>query len=249
MSRQKALTPGSQARIFRDGNVLVSAMPVPQSGAMTVRSLDPGKYEARDELGGLMRFTVDAKSEVTTIWEPRSGRGEVVGAAEPGASSVVTLDEPRDTRPWHPLNTPAARNVGGVGVGEPERSDAPEHFPPIPERESPKVKEFRSDDVRVEGAPGSALVEMVEDEDSEEFVDLRAQSVDEIDEGAGEVREEFPDRDAVTIAEYAREREATQDESHVRQAEGEVLEVEGNPVVPDDVASTPEEAQEKAEES
>lgn len=157
MSKQKALTPGANVRIFRNGHDLVELMLVPERGPFVVRSLDAGAYVAVDDCGGRIEFEVLTDSLQTTVWEPREGRGERVGGSEPGAASVQTIDAERDTRPWHPLNTPAFPNVGrDVPEPDPVSGDRAGDEPAAPRRQKPDydVGELS----RAPGAPGAAIV-------------------------------------------------------------------------------------------
>lgn len=163
---KKSLTPGSLARIYRDGTVHEENMLVPERGTMTTRSLPPGEYVARDECGGEIDFVVSALNETTTIWDPRSGRGnpDEAGTGEAGSSFVKPFgDGERDTRPADTSTfTPGFPNVGPDREAPPAgESDMPGDAPALPRRDAPEhdvETDDQSEPDRIVGQPGSSIV-------------------------------------------------------------------------------------------
>lgn len=94
------LTPGSSARIYRDGTPVSPQIPVPL-GRMEVRSLPPGQYEAVDETGGRVLFEVAHNVEVVVV-QAGSGDGPVAAA-----DSTVELARPADPALPVPIYPPA----------------------------------------------------------------------------------------------------------------------------------------------
>lgn len=137
------LTAGASVRFYRDGHHLAGQAIVP-NGRFEVRHLEPGKYVARDELGGEVAFAVTANAETSLVQAGVDPLGHDnplarVNTGAPGQAFSV------------PTETP---NVGvrpGQGrEGEPKYPKAPDLT---------KVHAPRSDDQRVPGAPGSAAVQ------------------------------------------------------------------------------------------
>ena len=85
------LARGSTARIYRDGEILVGQLLVPQEGRFEVRHLPPGSYLARDETGEEVRFEVSAFEETTVI----CGSGSPVGPTGAPASGHAQRSDTR----------------------------------------------------------------------------------------------------------------------------------------------------------
>lgn len=72
---QTKLEPGSNARVYRDGEpgegVLMCTLGVPQDQRLEVRNLAPGTYVVVDELGNRQDFEVDSMAE--SAWVPVRG--------------------------------------------------------------------------------------------------------------------------------------------------------------------------------
>lgn len=133
----KRLTPGSTARIFRDGGVLAGIVGIPSEGRFEVRHLPPGQYVARDECGGERAFEVKSGVEVTVI----SGRGEPVGpTGAPGSGHTVAQE---------------TRQVGAQPIAN---EFAPEHSRAQTARSRLSVEDAESDEDRTPGASGTAIV-------------------------------------------------------------------------------------------
>lgn len=88
------LAEGAVARLFRDGTLL-GLVDVP-IGRMELRGLQPGQYEARDEIGGRCYFEVTHGTEVVVVQDPES---EDVPVA--AADSTRQID--RDPDPEAPV--------------------------------------------------------------------------------------------------------------------------------------------------
>lgn len=142
MGDKKGLTPGSTARIYRDGGVLEDQLLVPAEGRFEVRHLPPGQYVARDETGGEQAFEVKAKQEVTVV----SGSGEPSGpTGAPGAG--------------HTQEIPFRE----VGAQEIDNEFEPEHSPAPRRRRGLTPEDAADDRDDAPAAPGTALVEPIED--------------------------------------------------------------------------------------
>lgn len=61
------LAPGGNARIYRDGEVLVATVGVDQDGHIETRALSDGAYVARDESGGEFPFVVNGLASEAPI--------------------------------------------------------------------------------------------------------------------------------------------------------------------------------------
>jgi len=137
----KKLSPGAQARIYRDGDVLEGAVLIPQRGPLELRHLAPGSYVIKDETGGYEEVKILPKVETTAVHTRYSERQDdeegFVGSAEPGSSSTVP---PMELRPNQ------------------TRQPAPPVFSGPPELGADV-------DVPVLGEPGSALIEELPDPD------------------------------------------------------------------------------------
>lgn len=136
------LTPGSHARIFRDGGVLEGLIAIPSQGPVELRHLAPGSYVLRDECGMEQAVQVSAKEETTVV--PTQAGGKVVqGTAEPGSSFVSEI----------PIRD----------IGRQQDLPGPDtmRFPPRgrARRVSPESAER---DVPVPAEPGSALIEEID---------------------------------------------------------------------------------------
>lgn len=141
MGDKKGLTPGSTARIYRDGGVLEGQLLVPAEGRFEVRHLPPGQYVARDETGGEQAFEVKPKVEVTVV----SGSGEPSGpTGAPGAG--------------HTQEIPFRE----VGAQEIPNEFEPEHSPPARRRRSLTPEAAADDRDEAPAAPGTALIEEIE---------------------------------------------------------------------------------------
>ncbi len=150
---RKMLTPGSTARIYRDGEVLEGIVLVPERLPLELRHLAPGSYVLQDETGGYEEVAVHALEETTTVHTAMSRRagaqtGETTkGTAEPGSSFQVPGPEPAEKlKPIYP---------------DRKMSDEPEEHPQV--------------DVPVLAEPGSALIQEIEDPD--EYVDFQLESL------------------------------------------------------------------------
>ena len=138
---KKKLSPGAQARIYRDGDVLEGSVLIPQKGPLELRHLAPGSYAIKDETGGYEEVKILPKVETTAVPTRYSERQEdaegFIGSAEPGSSSTTPPMELRSNQ----VNQPAPPVFSG---------------PP----------ELGADvDVPVLGEPGSALIEELPDPD------------------------------------------------------------------------------------
>lgn len=100
------LTPGSTARIYRDGTLVAPAFEVPAEGRVELRGLHPGQYELRDECGGSVLVEVTHDTEIVRVGEQGEDDGPVAAAdstrQEPDA---VILPEPEPVHP--PAQDPA----------------------------------------------------------------------------------------------------------------------------------------------
>lgn len=76
----KPLTPGSVARIYRDGTLVAPAVNIPADGRMELRHLQPGQYELRDECGGQGFIEVTHATEVVVVGDPGSSAAPVAAA-------------------------------------------------------------------------------------------------------------------------------------------------------------------------
>jgi hypothetical protein len=161
----QTLAPGSAARIYRDGGVLVAQCNVPATGRFEVRGLDPGQYVARDELGGEQAFVVHPGTESTTV----SGHGAAVA---PGASGMPGTGSVAEAPALHvgpdPVVTAPAfvddgdgGHVGRAAVGKrvtrqvPNKPADVESVPKPAGRVEPD-NDPAADANRVPGAPGAS---------------------------------------------------------------------------------------------
>lgn len=100
------LTPGSLARIYRDGTLVAPAVDIPADGRVELRNLPPGQYELRDECGGSALIEVTHATEVVRVGEQGEEEGAVAAAdstrQEPDA---VPVPEPTPIHP--PAQEPA----------------------------------------------------------------------------------------------------------------------------------------------
>src|SRR5688572_26075759 len=137
----KALTPGSTARIYRDGGVLEGQLLVPSEGRFEVRHLPPGQYVARDETGGEQAFEVRPDVETTVV----SGAGDPAGpTGAPGAGHIESV----------PTREVGAQEIDNEFEGE--------HVPPSRARRR-LTPEAAADDTRdAPAAPGTAQIDEIE---------------------------------------------------------------------------------------
>ena len=138
---KKKLSPGAQARIYRDGDVLECAVLIPQKGDLEIRHLAPGAYVVKDETGGYEEFKVLPKVETVAVPTRYSDRQDPedaeIGSAEPGSSSTIP---PMELRPGQSRHGSTSVRTGPPKLG----ADV---------------------DVPVLGEPGSALIEELPDPD------------------------------------------------------------------------------------
>jgi hypothetical protein len=90
------LTPGSAARVYRDGKELVGIYEVPRDGeALEIRDLAPGAYEARDECGKKHRFLVQLGDEAVLMAETSVHKDTIAPDAREveGAAGSARYDE------------------------------------------------------------------------------------------------------------------------------------------------------------
>jgi hypothetical protein len=106
------LAEGATARLYRDGTLL-GMVDVPL-GRMEVRGLQPGQYEARDEIGGSCFFEVTHETEVVVVQDPEGTAGPVVAA-----DSTRQIDRDPDAPEPTPIY-PAAQEHARVEVPHPE---------------------------------------------------------------------------------------------------------------------------------
>lgn len=138
---RKKLSPGAQARIYRDGNVLEGACLIPQKGDLELRHLAPGSYVVKDETGGYEEFKVLPKVETVAVptrySASQDSKDAEIGSGEPGSSSTTPKMELRDNQ---------------VELPSPSVQTGP-----------PKLG--AETDVPVLAEPGSALIEELPDPD------------------------------------------------------------------------------------
>jgi hypothetical protein len=96
------LTPGSSARVYRNGELVGPTFNVPTDGRVEIRGLDPGQYELRDECGGHVFVEVTHLTEVVRVG--RRGRKDAGPVA--AADSTRQLDRPEDPAPPEPIYPP-----------------------------------------------------------------------------------------------------------------------------------------------
>jgi hypothetical protein len=96
------LTPGSVARIYRNGELVGPTFNVPDDGRTEIRGLDPGQYELRDECGNSVLIEVTHLTEVVRVGR----RGRKDAGPVPAADSTRQLDRPADPAPPEPIYPP-----------------------------------------------------------------------------------------------------------------------------------------------
>lgn len=96
------LTPGSVARIYRDGELVGPAVNVPDDGRMELRGLQPGQYELRDECGGQVFIEATHATEVVRVGR----RGRKSDGPVAAADSTRQLDREPDPEPPTPIYPP-----------------------------------------------------------------------------------------------------------------------------------------------
>lgn len=140
---KQRLEPGSTARIYRDGGVLVGpSLLVPTEGRFEVRHLDPGHYVARDESGNEVAFEVSARDETTVIVGSGTPEGPTGAPGTGRTDAITTLD---------------------TGAQKIPNEFAPEHSPAARRRKL-TVEDAVNDERRAPAAPGSVLVDEVPDD-------------------------------------------------------------------------------------
>jgi hypothetical protein len=95
------LTPGSSARVYRNGELVGPTFNVPTDGRVEIRGLDPGQYELRDECGGHVFVEVTHDTEVVRVGHQGDDDGPVAAA-----DSTRQLDRPEDPAPPAPVYPP-----------------------------------------------------------------------------------------------------------------------------------------------
>jgi hypothetical protein len=96
------LTPGSAARVYRNGELVGPTFNVPIDGRVEIRGLDPGQYELRDECGGQVFIEVTHLTEVVRVGR----RGRKDAGPVTAADSTQQLDRPEDPAPPEPIYPP-----------------------------------------------------------------------------------------------------------------------------------------------
>lgn len=154
----QTLAPGSAARIYRDGGVLVASCVVPGSGRFEVRGLPPGQYVARDECGGEQAFEVHANVETTVV----AGAG---GPVAPGASGGPGTSSVAEAPALHVGPAPVITEPEQVAAGKrvtkqvANKASDVETVPRPPARVEPDNEP--GDDERVPAQAGSSIVQEV----------------------------------------------------------------------------------------
>lgn len=100
------LTPGSVARIYRDGTLVAPAVDIPAEGRFELRGLQPGVYELVDETGKDCVVEVTHETEVIRIGSRGSDKGPVAAA-----DSTRQLDRPEAPPEPEPVHPPAQKSA------------------------------------------------------------------------------------------------------------------------------------------
>lgn len=131
------LTPGSHARVYRDGEgEPVGVYEVPRDGSpLEVRDLAPGSYEARDECGLSYRFLVEPGAEVAVLKGRQATKKDLApdSRAVPGEAGTSLVQETGPERVLEPGSEEAQavrEAVAGLPVEEQRM-----HGHPVPQDE------------------------------------------------------------------------------------------------------------------
>jgi hypothetical protein len=155
------LTPGSAARVYRDGaGEPVGQYEVPRDGsALTIRDLAPGAYEARDECGKTHRFLVEVGEEVAVI-EGQPVHKETIAPdarAVEGAPGSAKYDED----PGEVVGSPGDATSEGVLAAVRDLPDEEQRLHGLPVHGEPEPVEADAetpDEVTGHGGAGGATI-------------------------------------------------------------------------------------------